>query len=96
VTALIPLLFLGIVLAPFFIAGLRRQWRIAAVFAAIFVGYALLVWSSSVPPEEVHMAPLWRMIVTVVATGSIVAFVLGFALSTARAPRADFPRRAVK
>ncbi|HMI41740.1 MAG TPA: hypothetical protein VK485_10980 [Sphingomicrobium sp.] len=86
-SVLIPLVFLGLFLAPFFLSGLRRKWRIAAVFGGIFVGYALLTWSSPLPSEEAQMTELWRMIVTVIAIGSIAAFVAGLAISFAVAAR---------
>ena len=71
---------------PFFAFGVKRLWLVAVLFWVPVTAYAAYLWALPFDPtEDEQMASAWRMIVSGVVLGSLVAFVGG--LATARFQR---------
>jgi hypothetical protein len=76
--AFIILLFLGLVLLPFFALGLKRVWVVAAPIWVAVTAYAIFVWTLPIDPaEDWQMASFWRMVLLASVVGSVGAFAAG-------------------
>jgi hypothetical protein len=86
--AFLIFLIFGLVVMPFFAFGMKQLWLVALLFWVPLAVYAAYVWTLPFDPtEDEQMASAWRMIVSGVVLGGIVAFAGGLATARFRARR---------